>query len=351
MSNTEQGGYWNTGGPASYSEADLTSAIEAGVLPVETAIQLRRHVAELQNAPVADEEYFRLISGFNDIFVVIACSLLLVAVGGIFRAASPTTGAALVAAVSWCLAEYFVRQRRMALPAIVLLLTFVGSMAATAGMALEYSAMRAFSHIGAAVFALLAACLHWRRFKVPITMACGTGAAVALAIFLLALVFPQAVKDHLAAITGIGGIAVFFLAMRWDSLDTIRQTRRSDVAFWLHLLAAPMLMHPLFLSIGIFDREISIFQALAVVLIYVVVAFVSLCIDRRALMVSSLAYVVYALSALFKSYGEINQDFMLAALVISLALLLLSAGWQPARSGILRRLPSAARQKLPPARR
>ena len=68
-------------------------------------------------------------------------------------------------------------------------------------------------------------------------------------------------------------------------------------------------------------------------------------------MVSSLAYVVYALSALFKSYGEINQDFMLAALVISLVLLLLSAGWQPARSGILSRLPSAARQKLPPARR
>lgn len=350
MSNTEQGGYWNTGGPTTYSEADLTSAIEAGVLPVETAIQLRRHVAELQNVPVADEEYFRLISGFNDIFVVIACSLLLVAVGGIFGAASPTTGAALVAVVSWCLAEYFVRRRRMALPAIVLLLTFAGGMATTAGMLLEYSGIREFAHIGAAAFALLAACLHWRRFKVPITVACGTGAAVALAIFLLALAFPQ-VKDHLAAITGIGGIAVFFLAMRWDSLDTIRQTRRSDVAFWLHLLAAPLLMHPLFLSIGIFDREISIFQALAVVLIYAGVAFVSLCIDRRALMVSSLAYVVYALSALFKSYGEINQDFMLAALVISLVLLLLSAGWQPARSGILSRLPSAARQKLPPARR
>ena len=34
------------------------------------------------------------------------------------------------------------------------------------------------------------------------------------------------------------GVGVFLFAMRWDSSDPARQTRRSDVAFWLHLLAA-----------------------------------------------------------------------------------------------------------------
>ena len=350
MPNTEHDGYWNTGGPAIYSESDLTSAIEAGMLPVETAIRIRRHVAGLRNIPVADEEYFRLVSGFNDIFVVIACSLLLVAIGGIFKTSTVGTGAAAVAVASWGLAEYFVRKRRMALPAILLLLAFVGGITVAAFTLFEDSDIRKLAHIGASVFALLAAVLHWKRFKVPITVACGAGAAVALAIFLLAIVFPQ-VKDHLAALAGIGGISVFCLAMRWDSLDIVRQTRRSDVAFWLHLLAAPLMVHPLFLSIGVFDSEISLVQALAVVLIYVAIAFVSLCIDRRALMVSSLAYVVYALSTLFKDYGKISQDFLVAALVISTALLLLSAGWQRARSGILNQLPSATRRKLPPALR
>jgi hypothetical protein len=30
--------------------------------------------------------------------------------------------------------------------------------------------------------------------------------------------------------------------MWWDSSDRARLTRRSDVAFWLHLLAAPMIV-------------------------------------------------------------------------------------------------------------
>ena len=38
------------------------------------------------------------------------------------------------------------------------------------------------------------------------------------------------------------GIAIFTYAMRWDISDRARQTRRSDVAFWLHLLAA---LHPI----------------------------------------------------------------------------------------------------------
>ena len=40
-----------------------------------------------------------------------------------------------------------------------------------------------------------------------------------------------------------------------------------------------------------------------VVLLYVVLGLVALAVDRRALMVSALAYVLYALSALFREFG------------------------------------------------
>ena len=41
------------------------------------------------------------------------------------------------------------------------------------------------------------------------------------------------------------GLAVFALAMRFDLSDPKRQTRRTDIAFWLHMLAAPLIVHPL----------------------------------------------------------------------------------------------------------
>ena len=33
--------------------------------------------------------------------------------------------------------------------------------------------------------------------------------------------------------------------MRYDLSDPARETRRTDAAFWLHLLAAPLLVHTL----------------------------------------------------------------------------------------------------------
>jgi hypothetical protein len=50
--------------------------------------------------------------------------LLLAALVHIARDVSPWLGALAVAAAAWGLAEFFVRQRHMALPAIALLLAF-----------------------------------------------------------------------------------------------------------------------------------------------------------------------------------------------------------------------------------
>ena len=69
-----------------YSESDLESAIAAGALTPQAADALRRHVAAARAAPAVDEESFRLLTGFNDIFVGIAAVILLVAVAWIGEA-------------------------------------------------------------------------------------------------------------------------------------------------------------------------------------------------------------------------------------------------------------------------
>src|SRR5204863_3972792 len=66
-----------------YSESDLEGAVAGGVLTHAQAAAFRNFVAACQHSPAVDEEHFRLLTGFNDIFVAIAAAILLVAVGWI----------------------------------------------------------------------------------------------------------------------------------------------------------------------------------------------------------------------------------------------------------------------------
>ena len=73
----------------------------------------------------------------------------------------------------------------------------------------------------------------------------------------------------------------------------------------------------------------------------------ALAIDRRALLVSALAYVLFALSALFKQFGAVQLNVALTALVIGSALLMLSAYWHQARKLVVTLLPVPLQSKLP----
>src|SRR3954469_12941455 len=143
------------------------------------------------------------------------------------------------------------------------------------------------------------------------------------------------------------GVGVFLFAMWWDSSDPRRETRRSDVAFWLHLLAAPMIVHPVFKLLGLADGGGSAGGAGVVLALYVLFALTALAIDRRALLVSALAYVLWALSRLFQTAGAVELSFALTALVIGSALLLLSAFWHRARRSVVKPPPPGLQAKLP----
>ncbi len=326
-----------------YNEDDLDSAVQAGVMSAQTAAAFRAHVAHRDYSPAVDEEHFRLITGFNDIFVVIACTLLLVSVNWIGAAFAAWLGPLGAAGAAWGCAEFFVRRRRMALPAIVLLLAFVGCI-----FYAIYSVTGAQTSYIASGGAALAAWCHWLRFRVPVTVAAGTAALVGTLVGGLMVAWPQ-MKDYLLSFVFVAGIAVFTSAMWWDIGDKVRLTRRSDVAFWLHLLAAPLLVHPVFSAVAFSDTQPSMLQGGVVLALYIAIGLVSVAIDRRALMVSALAYVLYAFSSLLKIYGVVSLGFALAALCVGSALLLLSAFWHPCRRLVLSMLPSTVINRLPAA--
>ncbi len=346
-------------------QRDLDAAVGAGIVDAATAARLVDFTRDYRRGQAGpDEEAFRLLTGFNDIFVTIAIGLLLFALGALGGRVAPAAGAALVAAASWGLAEYFTRQRRMALPSIALLLAFVGGVFAV-GFAL-FAAPSLVTHtvlpgtraaavgpqmIGTAAAAALAAAAafaHWRRFHVPITVAAG---AAALAGLVLALVSAVAVvaPDALLVLILLAGLAVFALAMHFDARDRARVTRWSDVAFWLHLLAAPMIIHPVFALSGLLHGTPGPGAAVLAIAVYAALTLVAVAIDRRALLVSALGYVIYAIQALVAAGGALDLSLALTALVIGSFLVLLSAAWRPIRARVVALLPATVTARLPVA--
>lgn len=345
-----------------YSESDLQSAVAAGAITSAAADALRAHVTGLQTAPAADEEHFRLVTGFNDIFVSIAAVIMLVAMAGIGQSVHTALAGVFVAITAWGLAEYFTGKRRMALPSILLLLAFVGGVAGSQiGLLVEHGEQwfgsnpneRLMSVVGAAMALVTAgaAWLHWRRFKVPITIAAGAGAVAVTIIALVVAIIKPAEADAeqtVMALVLVAGLAMFAFAMRWDMSDRARETRRSDVAFWLHLLAAPMIAHPLFWMLGVTKGEsIGAGGAFGVLAVYIAMGLVALAVDRRALLVSALAYVLAAMTFLFREFGVVELNVALTAFVIGSALLTLSAFWTPIRRFVVEKLPGALQAKLP----
>lgn len=331
-----------------YTNEDLNSAVDNGIFTATAVDEFRQHIATLKQAPSVDEENFRLISGFNDIFVVIACILLLVSASWVANAIAGGVGMLILALLAWVLAEFFVRKRNMALPAIVLLGAFVGG--------IFYTCLDVFSSIfqseaeyavlGSAAITVVATYIHWSRFKVPITVAAGTVAFIGVIITLVLSLYPAA-KAWILQLTLLGGIGTFFHAMYWDAQDRQRITRRADVAFWLHLLAAPMIVHSVFASLGILRGDESLSNIAIILVMYMAMTLVSLIIDRRAFMVSSLIYVLYAIARLLETYGVVGHHFALTGVFIGSLLLILSGFWHTVRAVIVRRLPMAIQNSVP----
>ncbi|MFL0803396.1 MAG: hypothetical protein K6L81_06735 [Agarilytica sp.] len=327
-----------------YTNEDLNYAIDQGIFSKESVDEFRETLESAKRTHFVDEENFKLVNSFNDIFVVIACGLLLFSALWAVKTINEDLGLLVFTVLSWGLAEFFILKRKMALPAIALLLSFVGG---TFFFVLKlFGDTSEMAFVSAAGAAAVVAYGHWWRFSVPITMAAGAAALVGLVVSVILSINPDA-KVYLSPALFVCGVMVFICAMYWDASDRLRTTRNSDVAFWLHLLSAPLIIHPIFSSLGIFDGSETMIGMSVVIILYVLMTLISLVVDRRAFMVSSLAYVIFAISNILKELGGLSYSFALTGIVIGSALLILSAYWHIVRVMLVNNLPLAIQRYVP----
>ncbi|MBA5249086.1 MAG: hypothetical protein FE834_06075 [Gammaproteobacteria bacterium] len=326
-----------------YTEEDLNNAVKQDIFNQSAVDNFRQWTASNNNTHHVDEENFKLISSFNDIFVVIACLLLLFSAGWWLNSMQDNSGYIAFPIIAWGLSEIFIRNKKMSLPAIVLLIAFIGGIFSLSTNLLSFSI--ADNLTIAASLSTLGAYLHWLRFKVPITVAVGSVSLIGFLITLILSTFP-ATENYLPPILLTFGVITFGWAMFWDYADIDRVTHKSDIAFWLHLVSAPLIIHPIFEMLGLLDGNAGIGVLISVIALYVFMSLLSIAIDRRAFIVSSLAYVLYAISSILKTYGDIDYNFALTGVLIGTTLLLLSAYWHQTRKIILSLLPSSIKQYL-----
>jgi hypothetical protein len=337
------------------SDRALDLAVARQIITEEQAKRLRALDAADSEA---DAERLRFVSGFGDVFVALGVGLFLVPAGLIAnRLASPTLAWLTVAALAWLLAEFFTRRRRLALPSIVLLIVFMGSGFAAASLFfgaavagswpwLDFS-QRPGSLLAAALTTLALGAVHYLRFRVPITVAAGAAALCFAVTAGARLAVPDLPASALRALIFACGVAVFVLAMRFDTSDLTRQTRRTDIAFWLHLLAAPLIVHPLIGAIATAGAPLNVGRAVATLLAFLGLGALAVLIDRRALLVSGLAYAGFALLALIRQTGLTDLEAPITVLALGAFVLAISAFWRPLRGVFLRRLPPWLAERVP----
>ncbi len=351
---------------------DIRAAVGAGVLTESQAASLTALAHSRRGAREGldpGDEPFELFKGFNEVFVMTGLVILAAGWVGVIGWAiydqletwrsSAIFYSAISAALLWLLSEYFVRRRRMVGPAILLSVMFAGN----AGFGLTQKFGQVFmlaqqdysSLVLPGLLTVGAVFIYWLRFKVPFAMA-----LIALGLFATALVaaatrsgtpqditeiFVFSAESNFAWITLVLGILTFLAAMYFDGSDPHRVTRRSAQGFWLHMVAAPMIINTVALSILSNENETTYTAILASMAVFAVVAIV---IDRRSFLLAAIGYVVSVLLTL----NPAMEDATGATVILGLGvfLVILGAFWARIRAMLLRALPlGRLRHYLPPA--
>jgi len=190
------------------------------------------------------------------------------------------------------------------------------------------------------------------RFVSPYLVAAQAVPILALAP-LLALWF----GPGLLAKVVICGLIVFATGVAFDIYDRDRRKIWSDCAFWLHVVSAPMLVHPLFIMAtgqNVVFGHIAPDANATIMLTILILGFlyVALAIDRRSLLVPTLAYfgslgIYYLVNSASDSTGV--PPFALILVVVGALIILFGAGWQRIRRIVVKpTLPAAVIRRLPP---
>lgn len=348
----------------SLNRDDLRAAVAAGMISEAQAasvLALSEQRQGVREKTTGLDEPFELFKGFNEIFIVVGLVILYAGWMGITGISAMTSlGAAgqnfalyagITMATSAGLAGYFTLKRRMIAPSIALTIMF-GLAAMQLGSSLGWQWGLNFQERAVATGAITTvAMLGWyAAFRIPFAMA-----LVALGIFAtsgsalvlsgagvpeIEEVFLLTADGPFAILTIVLGLAGFAVALLFDMSDPHRVTRRAQTGFWLHVIAAPAIVNTVALTL--FTEGTATAQLILVGFLSFL-ALLAVVIDRRSFLVAGVGYVVAL------SIGVLEDQAMLAILLLGLGLVLLGAFWETLGSGLMRALPSfPGKRRLPP---
>jgi hypothetical protein len=360
-----------------FDEDDLEAAIVEGIVTAAQVEKLRAFAGSRKRAADrADDERFRFLRGFNDFFF--AVGIVLLGTGIVYFAGVSPLYNLLALILTWLLAEFLVRRMRLVLPGILLVCLFAffafrmtqldwSSIASVIGSSSDpvprpltpdpiFGSHEPIAVAGKAVAAGLAATVFYARFRLPFALLVIAGNVV-LILMVLAFIFFSAATVRSLILLGCGS-GVFAAAMAYDLSNRLRTTRAAGCAFWLHLLAAPLIVHSLIQLIvpSAVAGALSM-TATGALTVFVIVAFlaaIAVLIDRRALLVSALSYLGIAIGYTLTNTvhgGSDNQPVVVFAtlLILGAIVLVLGIAWQPLRRLFLPLFPLDLVDHLPPA--
>ncbi|MFD1697097.1 hypothetical protein [Roseibium aestuarii] len=339
----------------------LQAAVDAGILTEHQADRLVEFWAagEAASADVsaldvsyADREEVRFVRGFHDIFISIGLVILMLGLFYGLQDVVPAWGiAGVCAAATWALAEVFARRMRLALPSFLLSVAFTPFFfAACFGLVVHQDLTLAdpgrwlHEHEGLFVIPMIlvviaGSVLFYRRFKVPVGIASITAGCLFLGAVIVETVVPGLIASWNSLFFLVLGLLTFALAMVFDARDPGRVTLNSDKAFWLHLMAAPLIVHSVLdLMSGVAGAETSAYYT-AVIVLFLVLAVIALVVDRRALLVSALSYLGFAIGYLIAETSVSSEaTFAVTLVVLGAVILFVGSGWHQLRRLLLRPL-------------
>ncbi|MGD1887744.1 MAG: hypothetical protein ACFB01_11620 [Cohaesibacteraceae bacterium] len=344
----------------------IKAGVSAGIITPDQAQALRQlpvaPSAEQFAALEASDEPFALFRGFRDVFLALGIIILALGLGGVasevfglqidgvvgFDDVSLALGLAVIA---WLVAEWVTARLRMPLASLVTCLAFTFALAVAATLLLI--ATGAISDggdaptIALALFFALAGLVFYVRFRLPFAMLLIAGGS-AFAIYNTVEAAMGGNADGVFQFfAGITGLMVLAVALSYELRDPERRKRQSENAFWLHLLAAPLIVFSLVGGLDAMDIS-NTYEAVRVFLVVTVLGLLALLIDRRAFIVSALLYLGGAIAyAISQSGMPSNVQFAATALVLGIMIVALALGWHPLRRLFLGILPAGFSARLP----
>ncbi len=319
-------------------------------------------------SPQIDDERFNFVGGFGEFLAAIATFILFVGLGILLFGVNGTGGIssfvygnfAMLIGLCLVMSEYITRRKKLVGPSIVLSLIFyilafgLSFYVYSSSLAGEpYSGIAKYFQrlvendqmveIAPAGLILLAISAYYARYKTPFAIGCVATAAHMLVSALIG--------THIVMVDILFAFAVFGVALWYDAQDKTRESRKSDCAFWLHLVGAGILVSAIAAQlVGPLspDMKPSESAPLIFLAIYAVLTLASLIINRRAIISVGLIYAAIALYTLLETAGALNISITaLTMILIGAMVLALSLWWQGIRAKLMPLLPAQLQARFP----